>query len=150
MISYKKQKYSDIREPMSDEVFVQLVQGTLKANGVTVGEEVARRVLVSLLASMAYYLYNEATFYIDFKRMIMYRDTNLNNLLVLESKWGENAESIMNYYKNGGAFSEELEKLVKSFVQNMLEYSQKKQVEVTEEINKIRSSKESICNNSKK
>ena len=43
MISYKKQKYNDIRTPMTDEVFVQLVQETLKVNGVKVKEEVAYR-----------------------------------------------------------------------------------------------------------
>ena len=92
MISYKKQKYSDIRTPMTDEVFVQLVQETLKVNGVEVKEEVARRVLLSVFTSMAYYLYEEPTRYIDFKKMVLYRDVNLNNLLVLEAKEGENAQ----------------------------------------------------------
>ena len=48
MISYKKQKYSDIRTPMTDEVFVHLIQETLKVNGVEVKEEVARRILLSV------------------------------------------------------------------------------------------------------
>ena len=148
MISYKKQKYSDIRTPMTDEVFVQLVQETLKVNGVEVKEEVARRVLLSVFTSMAYYLYEEPTRYIDFKKMVLYRDVNLNNLLVLEAKEGENAQSIMDSYKNGGAYSEELERLVKSFIEGILEYSTAKEVEVTSTINKIKSSKESICNNS--
>ena len=127
MITYKKTKYSDIRRAIPDDVFVQLIQGTLKANGVEIEEETARRVLLSLLTSMAYYLYNEPELYI-----------------------GENAQSIMNYYKNGGAFSEELEKLVTSFIKGLLEYSTAKEAEVTKEINKIKSSKEQICNNSKK
>lgn len=150
MITYKKTKYSDIRRAMPDDVFVQLVQGTLKANGVEIDGETARRVLLSLLTSMAYYLYNEPEFYIDFKKMVLYRDIKLNNLLVLEAKEGENAESIMTHYKNGGAFSEELEKLITSFVRGLLEHSVKKEAEVTQEINKIKSSKERICNNSKK
>ena len=97
---------------------------------------------------MAYYLYEEPTRYIDFKKMVLYRDVNLNNLLVLEAKEGENAQSIMDFYRNGGAYSEELERLVKSFIEGILEYSTAKEVEVTSTINKIKSSKESICNNS--
>lgn len=135
---------------MPDDVFVQLVQGTLKANGVEINEDVARRILLSLLTSMAYYLYNEPEFFVDFKKMVLYRDVALNNLLVLEAKEGENAESIMTYYKNGGAFSEELEKLVESFVKTILQHSIEKQIEVSAEINKIKSSKESKVNNSKK
>ena len=108
MISYKKQKYSDIRTSMPDDVFVQLVQETLKANGVEISEDVARRVLLSVFTSMSFYLYEEPTKYIDFKKMVLYRDEKLNNLLVLEAKEGENARTIMNFYKNGGAFSEEL------------------------------------------
>lgn len=149
MISYKKQKYNDIREPMSDDVFVQLVQGTLKANGVEVGEDVARRVLLSLLTSMAYYLYEEPTFYINFNKMVLYRDVKLNNLLVLEAKEGENAASIMQYYKDGGAYSEELQKLLQSFIQNILNYSTSKEIEVAAEINKIKSAQERKRNNSK-
>ena len=149
MITYKKQKYNDIRTSMPDDVFVQLMQGTLKANGVEISEDVARRVLLSLLTSMSYYLYEQPEFFIDFKKMVMYRDTALNNLLVLEAKEGENAQSIMDFYKNGGAFSEELEKLVKTFVHTLLRYSTTKEAEVTAEINKIKSSTESKCNNSK-
>lgn len=148
MISYKKQKYNDIRTPMSDDVFVQLVRETLKVNGVEVNEDVSRRILSSLLASMAFYLYNYPEFYIDFKKMVLYRDVKLSNLLVLESKEGESAKTIMNYYKNGGAFSEELEKLVEGFVKTILQHSTEKQVEVTAEINKIKSSKE-LKDNSK-
>ena len=77
MITYKKQKYNDIRTSMPDDVFVQLVQGTLKANGVEVSEEVARRVLLSLLTSMAFYLYEQPEFFIDFKKMVLYRDVAL-------------------------------------------------------------------------
>ena len=100
MISYKKQKYNEIRTSMPDDIFVQIVQKTLKANGVEINEEVSRRVLLSLLTSMAYYLYNEPEFFVDFKKMVLYRDVSLNNLLVLEAKEGENAKSIMDYYKN--------------------------------------------------
>lgn len=148
MISYKKQKYDDIRTPMPNDVFVQLVRETLKANGVEVNEDVSRRILSSLLASMAFYLYNYPEFYIDFKKMVLYRDVKLSNLLVLESKEGESAKTIMDYYKNGGAFSEELEKLVEGFVKTILQHSTEKQVEVTAEINKLRSSKE-LKDNSK-
>ena len=146
MISYKKQKYSDIRTSMPDDVFVQLVQETLKANGVEISEDVARRVLLSVLTSMSFYLYEEPTKYIDFKKMVLYRDEKLNNLLVLEAKEGENARTIMNFYKNGGAFSEELEKLITSFIKGILAYSTEKEIEVTSTINKIQSSKESMYN----
>ena len=146
MISYKKQQYSDIRTSMPDDVFVQLVQETLKANGVEISEDVARRVLLSVLTSMSFYLYEEPTKYIDFKKMVLYRDEKLNNLLVLEAKEGENARTIMNFYKNGGAFSEELEKLITSFIQGILAYSTEKEIEVTSTINKIQSSKESMYN----
>ena len=146
MISYKKQKYSDIRTSMPDDVFVQLVQETLKATGVEISEDVARRVLLSVLTSMSFYLYEEPTKYIDFKKMVLYRDEKLNNLLVLEAKEGENARTIMNFYKNGGAFSEELEKLITSFIKGILAYSTEKEIEVTSTINKIQSSKESMYN----
>ena len=145
-MSYKKQKYSDIRTSMPDDVFVQLVQETLKANGVEISEDVARRVLLSVLPSMSFYLYEEPTKYIDFKKMVLYRDEKLNNLLVLEAKEGENARTIMNFYKNGGAFSEELEKLITSFIKGILAYSTEKEIEVTSTINKIQSSKESMYN----
>ena len=112
---------------MPDDTFVQLVQGTLKANGVEISEDVARRVLLSLLTSMAFYLYEQPTLYVDFKKMVLYRDIALNNLLVLEAKPGENAQSIMDFYKNGGAFSEELEKLVRAFVEGILKHSSAKE-----------------------
>lgn len=131
---------------MPDDVFVQLVQETLKANGVEISEDVARRVLLSVLTSMSFYLYEEPTKYIDFKKMVLYRDEKLNNLLVLEAKEGENARTIMNFYKNGGAFSEELEKLITSFIKGILAYSTEKEIEVTSTINKIQSSKESMYN----
>ena len=70
MISYKKQKYNDIRTPIPDDVFVKLLQDTLKVNGVELSEDVSRRVLASLLTSMAYYLYNCPEYYIDFKKII--------------------------------------------------------------------------------
>ena len=146
MISYKKQKYSDIRTSMPDDVFVQLVQETLKANGVEISEDVARRVLLSVLTSMSFYLYEEPTKYIDFKKMVLYRDEKLNNLLVLEANEAEHARTIMNFYKNGGAFSEELEKLITSFIKGILAYSTEKEIEVTSTINKIQSSKESMYN----
>ena len=67
----------------------------------------------------------------------MYREANLKNLFVLESKEGENAASIMKYYLEGGALSEELEKLIKNFIQGLLKNSQKSQDKVSEEIVKL-------------
>ena len=149
MISYKKQKYNEIRTSMPDDIFVQIVQKTLKANGVDINEEVSRRVLLSLLTSMAYYLYNEPEFFVDFKKMVLYRDVSLNNLLVLEAKEGENAKSIMDYYKNGGAFSEELEKIILTFLKGLIAHSTAKEVEVQSTIDKIKDSKKSKSSNSK-
>ena len=149
MISYKKQKYNDIRTPIPDDVFVKLLQDTLKVNGVELSEDVSRRVLSSLLTSMAYYLYNCPEHYIDFKKMVLYRDIKLSNLFILEAKEGENAKTIMNYYKKGGAFSEELEKLIKGFVNNILQYSTQKQLEVDMEIAKINAQKQRKSNSKK-
>ena len=149
MISYKKQKYNDIRTPIPDDVFVKLLQDTLKVNGVELSEDVSRRVLSSLLTSMAYYLYNYPEYYIDFKKMVLYRDIKLSNLFILEAKEGENAKTIMNYYKKGGAFSEELEKLIKGFVNNILQYSTQKQLEVDMEIAKINAQKQRKSNSKK-
>lgn len=149
MISYKKQKYNDIRTPIPDDVFVKLLQDTLKANGVELSEDVSRRVLSSLLTSMAYYLYNYPEYYIDFKKMVLYRDIKLSNLFILEAKEGESAKTIMNYYKKGGAFSEELEKLIKGFVNNILQYSTQKQLEVDMEIAKINAQKQRKSNSKK-
>ena len=149
MISYKKQKYNDIREAMPDDVFVQLMQGTLKANKIDADEETSRRILLSLLTSMAYYLFKEPIYYVDFKKMVLYRDIKLSNLLVLEAKEGESADTIMKYYKNGGAYSEELERLVRSFIEGLLTHSTQKQAEIAEEINRIKNAQKSKSNNSK-
>ena len=46
MISYKKQRYDEIRTPITDDVFVKLVQETLAVNGVEIEENIARRVLL--------------------------------------------------------------------------------------------------------
>lgn len=56
----------------------------------------------------------------------------------MEAKEGNNAQSIMDYFISGGAFSEELEALVKSFVQGMLNYSQKKEDEISRDIDRIK------------
>lgn len=138
MISYKKQRYDEIRTPITDDVFVKLVQETLAVNGVEIEENIARRVLVSLLASISFYFFNYPTFYMDFKKMVLYRDTKLSNLLVLESKEEESAKTIMEYYKQGGALSEELENMILSFTQGLLSYSTEKQAKVSEEISKIK------------
>lgn len=153
MITYKKQKYDDIRTSIPDDVFVTLIQETLKVNGVEIEKSVARRVLASLLSSMAYYFYSNPEFFVDFKKMVLYRDIKLNNLLVLESKDGESAEDIFEYYRKGGSYSEELSDLIKAFVKGLLNYSVNKEKELSEEINKIQEvkrSRERKDNNSKK
>ena len=81
--------------------------------------------------------------------MVLYRDIKLSNLFILEAKEGENAKTIMNYYKKGGAFSEELEKLIKGFVNNILQYSTQKQLEVDMEIAKINAQKQRKSNSKK-
>lgn len=146
MIQYKKQKYNDIRSALADNVFVNLLRETLRVNKVEVAEDETRRIFVSLLAAMSYYLYEHPEYYIDLNKMVIYRDTNLKNLITIEAKEGENAKSIMDFYKNGGAFSEELEKLVKAFVQGMLEYSQNKEVEITKEISNIKEAQKANVN----
>lgn len=138
MISYKKQRYDEIRTPITDDVFVKLVQETLAVNGVEIEENIARRVLLSILASISFYFFNYPTFYMDFKKMVLYRDTKLSNLLVLESKEEESAKTIMEYYKKGGALSEELENMILSFTQGLLSYSTEKQAKVSEELAKIK------------
>ena len=55
----------------------------------------------------------------------------------------------MKYYKKGGAFSEELEKLIKGFVNNILQYSTQKQLEVDIEIAKINAQKQRKSNSKK-
>ena len=136
-MEYKKEKYSDIRVPIEDDVFIQLLKDTLKANKIEADEDVCRRVFVSMLAGVAYYLYEYPEYYINLTKMVMYREANLKNLFVLEAKEGENAASIMKYYLEGGAFSEELEKLIKNFIQGLLKNSQKSQDKVSEEIVKL-------------
>lgn len=138
MLKYKTEKYNAFRKPVDSSVLSQLLQETLKNEGITIDTDVAIRVLSYFLAGAAFYLYNNPEFYVDFKKMILYRDTKLNNLFVMEAKGGNNAQSIMDYFISGGAFSEELEALVKSFVQGMLKYSQKKEDEVSKDIDRIK------------
>lgn len=144
MIKLRKQEYNEIREPINDDVFVGITKETLKVNGVDVNEETARAIMLSWLTSMVYYMYKNSTKYIDLKKMVIYRDVDLKNLLTIEAKPYENAASIMQYYKDGGIYADELSRIVKSFVKGVLSYSQEKQAEVNadlEKINKVKTRK---------
>lgn len=143
MISYKKQRYDEIRTKVDDEVLVDLLRKTLAANGLKTDDSVARRVLLSYFASVSFYLYANPQLYIDFAKMVLYRDSKLENLLVLESKNNESARSIIDYYKNGGAFTEELTKLVDKFIRGVLKDSTKKEQELAKQINKLNKVKRS-------
>ena len=103
MIQYKKQKYNDIRSALADNVFVNLLRETLRVNKVEVAEDEARRIFVSLLAAMSYYLYEHPEYYIDLNKMVIYRDTNVKKLTHIESKEGENHKSLIAYYIYRGA-----------------------------------------------
>lgn len=141
MISYKKQKYNDIRTAISDKVLVELLQKTLESNKVQIDYATTKRVLLAFLSSISFYLYNYPEFYVDLKKMVLFRDSALENLFVLQAKESENAKTIMEHYKNGGAFSEELEELIKNFVTGVLEYSTLKEQELSESITKLKKEK---------
>lgn len=138
MLKYKSESYETGRAPISSDILVQVFQEVLKNESIEVEPEVARRIIQYFLASVSYYFYNNPEFFVDFKKMVLYRDSKLQNLITLEAKDGENAETIKQYLSSGGAFSEELISMVDSFVKNMLNYSTKKEKEVTSDIERIK------------
>lgn len=137
MIKYKKQQYYDIRTPISDEVLMQLFSETCKVNKVDIDDDTARKIVTSYITGILYYLYKNPEYYIDMKKFVLYRDTNLNNLVTIEAKGDNNAQTILDYYSKGGVMLEELEKLIMGFVNGLLTHSIAKQAELTEKISNI-------------
>lgn len=149
MIKYKEQRYDSIRRPINSDILVQILQDTLKVYHVDLNKEDVKGILVSVLSSISYYFFQNPAVYIDFPKMVLYRHTNLKNLITLEAKGNENAQSILKYYQDGGLYSEQLKELVQNFTKCLLEYSQEREVELSAEIqslNKLKGSMEQSSN----
>lgn len=139
MLKYFKDSYSDGRSPIDTGLLASILQESLKLSGkVEVSKEVCYGVISLLFSGINYYFYLHPEQYIDFGKFVAYRNIDLKNLLVVEAKEPENANSIYEYYKNGGIQIDILKGLIDDYALNLFLNSIKDEEKAKEDIEKLK------------
>lgn len=123
---------------MMDEKFIMMFMGSLlQAQKIQVSVEQARTIALSFLSGLSYYLYQNPHVYMDLGRYAIYRNCRLDNLITVEAKAGENAQSIKDYYESGGLQAEEIKEMVYNFARGLVNSARSSQESASDDISKI-------------
>ena len=122
---------------MDDKFLSMFLTSLLKGQGINVGIEQSRTIALRFIAGIAYYLYSNPQIYLDLGKYAIYRGCRLDNLLTVEAKNGENAQSIQDYYEAGGLQLEQLQGMITTFAKGLLTSASESQQDALDEIAKI-------------
>lgn len=154
VLKYFEDKYSDGRSPIDTGLIAKILRESLSLAGAPVIDEAICQAAASMfIACINYYFYLHPEQYIDFGKFVAYRNVDLKNLLVIEAKESENANSIYNYYKDGGIQAELLKIMINNFAADLVVKSMADEEAAKEDIEKLKGltsqSKTSNYNNNK-
>lgn len=140
LLKYFKDDYKDGRNPVDTGLLQLIMKEALKLGGVgNISAEVSHDVAILFLSGLNYYFYLHPEQYIDFGKFVGYRSIDLKNLWTIETKDGENAESIYAYYKNGGLSIDAMQRLVRAYSENLFETSLADQAEADMKVQMLES-----------
>lgn len=139
MIKYNKNEYMLGRERVEGDLVFELFRKVTEEQGVAIDTDKCRHIVIGFLSKVAHNLYLEPEKYLDMGMFVLYRSENLYNLITMQAKTGENAQSIKNYVDNGGLYGADIQKLVKTFAGELLEDSIERETKATETITKLTS-----------
>lgn len=138
MLKFFKDDYADGREPIDMTLLENIFSETLKiSTGVVLTDVEYKKALLLLFAGINYYFYLHPEQYIDFGKFVAYRSIDIKNLWTIEAKDGENANTIYDYFKNGGLEMEELKQLVLEYSSDILKSSSKRALELSNDIEEL-------------
>lgn len=138
MLKFFKDDYADGREPIDMTLLENIFSETLKiSTGVILTDVEYKKALLLLFAGINYYFYLHPEQYIDFGKFVAYRSIDIKNLWTIEAKDGENANTIYDYFKNGGLEIEELKQLVLEYSSDILKSSSKRALELSDDIEEL-------------
>ena len=138
MLKFFKDDYADGREPIDMTLLENIFSETLKiSTGVILTDVEYKKALLLLFAGINYYFYLHPEQYIDFGKFVAYRSIDIKNLWTIEAKDGENANTIYDYFKNGGLEMEELKQLVLEYSSDILKSSSKRALELSNDIEEL-------------
>ena len=138
MLKYFKDEYTDGREPVDFGILAAFLEETLRlTSNVEVREINCSKTVLLFLAGINYYFYLHPEQYVDFGKFVAYRSIDMKNLWTLEAKDGETAQTIYEFFKNGGLEMEEVKRIVESYATDLLQNSTQKLTELSEDIDKL-------------
>ena len=102
MLRYEKEKYTDGRGEACPTKLDEIMGKCLLELGIEVPETTKRRLVMGFLVNLVHHLFLNPQEYFDLRRFVLYRGSETENLLKIETKDDLNAEEIKNYFEDGG------------------------------------------------
>lgn len=137
MLKIFEDKYDIGRTPIDTGLLSKILQESIKLTGNTLDDEACHKAVLMFVACTNYYLYLHPQQYIDFGKFVAYRGIDLKNLLTIEAKDGENASTIYEYYKNGGAEALILKQIINTYASELVVDSVNAEERASEDIKKL-------------
>lgn len=139
-MKYYKERYEQLNKYEGTAPIENLLISVLNKEGIEIDSEKARRIILMLLGELGRMFFYEPQNYFDFGKFVVYRKgSDKNNLLTVEAKEGEDAETIHAYLRSGGLYVPELQNIAEAFITGLLEHSVKAQKATIEDIQKLTS-----------
>lgn len=138
MLKCNKERYDDFRQKADEIVIRDFMGKALKSQEIQIKEGKERYVAIAFLSGLMFYLFENPDKYIDLGKFVIYRSSNLENLLTFEAKDGENARTIFNYYEQGGLYSEELLSLIRTYAESLIVQATEDEAKAEEHINRLK------------
>lgn len=135
-----KDDYAKGRTPIDTGLLENILRESVKiVNGKEFeNHDDYRKVITLLMSGISYYFFLHPEQYVDFGKFVAYRSADIKNLWTIESKETENAESIYEYYKQGGLQVEEIKTLVRNYALGLLEDSISRSNKLSNDITSIK------------
>ena len=137
-MKYYKERYEQLNKYEGIAPVEHLLTSVLNKEGIEIDSEKARRIILMLLGELGRMFFYEPQNYFDFGKFVAYRKgSDKNNLITVEAKEGEDAETIHAYLRSGGLYVPELQNLAESFINGLLVRSVQAQKAAIEDIQKL-------------
>lgn len=137
-MKYYKERYEQLNRYEGTVPVEHLLTSVLNKEGIEIDSEKARRIILMLLGELGRMFFYEPQNYFDFGKFVAYRKgSDKNNLITVEAKEGEDAETIHAYLRSGGLYVPELQNLAESFINGLLVRSVQAQKAAIEDIQKL-------------
>lgn len=138
MLRWYQERYDDGRQKVGTELLAQILIESLKISGINIPPKVALDTLFLFLSGVNYYFYLHPEQYVDLGRFALYRSSEPDNLIRIDSKEGQTAETIYDYYKRGGLLFEEMGEVLKAFAKGLISSAHESEKSTLEDIEKVR------------